>query len=80
MTPRAVSDYTNAVENEITGNLSFAPYYAFVDDDRLAAKGYRRMIVKKYLVFFVIYEKQNIVRVIRIIHGARDWQRILSNE
>ena len=80
MTPRAVSDYTNAVENEITGNLSFAPYYAFVDDARLSARGYRRMVVKKYLVFFVIDEEKSVVKVRRIIHGARDWQRILSNE
>jgi plasmid stabilization system protein ParE len=38
------------------------------------------MVVKKYLIFFVIDEEKGIVRVRRIIHGARDWQRILSEE
>ena len=80
LTPRAVSNYADAIEGEITGNLSFAPYYAFVDDARLAGRGYRRMVVKKYLVFFVIDEANNIVNVVRIIHGARDRQRILSEE
>jgi len=80
LTPRAVYKIANAIEDAIDDNLSFSPHYPRVDDDRLAAKGYRRMNVKKYAVFFVIDEETKTVRVRRIIHGARDWQRILSSE
>jgi len=78
--PAIAAKTVKNIEDEIRNNLSFMPYYAFVDDARLAGRGYRRMVVKKYLIFFVIDEEKGIVRVRRIIHGARDWQRILSEE
>jgi len=68
------------IKNEMHNNLSFSPHYPLVDDDHLASIGVRRMNVKKYAVFFVINEENNIVNVIRVIHGARNWQRILSAE
>jgi len=68
------------IENEINYNLSFSPYYPLVDNKRLAKMGFRKMVVKKYLVFFVIDEENNIVTVRRIIHGARKWKRVLLEE
>jgi len=80
LTPRTASKMVKTIEDEINNYLSFSPHYPIVDDDRLAAKGYRRMNVKKYAVFFVIDEETKTVRVRRIIHGARDWKPILSDE
>jgi len=68
------------IKREINNNLSFMPHYPLVDHKRLASMGYHKMVVKKYLAFFVIDEERHIVTVRRIIHGARDWKRILSNE
>jgi len=68
------------IKNEMRDNLSYMPFYPRVDDDQLAARGYRRMNVKKYAVFFVIDEENHVVKVRRIIHGARDWKPILSEE
>ena len=41
----------------------------------LAAKGYRYLIVKDYLVFYVI--SGNTVEVRRIVYGRRDYQSFL---
>ena len=64
--------------NEAISKLELnALHYSLVRDDRLAALGYRSMVVKNYLVFFIVNEKNNFVDVDRILHGRRDWQNIL---
>jgi plasmid stabilization system protein ParE len=77
LTPTTAAKTVKHIEDEIRKNLSYMPYYPLVDDDNLASIGVRRMVVKKYLVFFVIDEEKKIVNVIRIIHGAREWKRLL---
>ncbi|HBG16880.1 MAG TPA: hypothetical protein DDW93_08890 [Firmicutes bacterium] len=39
--------------------------------------GYRKLIVKNYIVFFTINEKSKVVDVERILYARRDWLRIL---
>ena len=46
-------------------------------DERLFQKGYRKIIVKNYVVFFSIDEKNYVVDIERILYGRRDWLRIL---
>lgn len=41
-------------------------------DPFLAAKGYRYLVVKKYLVFFVV--EGNTVQIHRILHAGSDYQ------
>lgn len=49
----------------------------FVSDDRLCQMGYRKLIVKNYVVFFSIDEKNKVVDVERILYSRRDWIRFL---
>jgi plasmid stabilization system protein ParE len=49
-----------------------------VREERLAAMGYRIEIIKNYIAFFTINEKEKVVDVERILYGRRDWKRILS--
>jgi plasmid stabilization system protein ParE len=78
LTPKTVSRIVSAVEDEINYYLSYMPFYPLVDDTRLAQKGVRKMVVKKYLVFFVVNEIENTVNIIHIIHGARQWLNVLK--
>ena len=39
---------------------------------------YRRLVVKDYLVFYKVDSEQQIVRIYRILHGARDIQHFLT--
>ena len=43
---------------------------------KLTALGYRVLVIDNYLVFYKV--KANIVLVYRILHGARDLLRVLS--
>ena len=44
-------------------------------DLALAAKGYRYLIVEKYLVFYVV--ERDTVQIRRILYGRRDYQSLL---
>ena len=59
-------------------SLSQIPYRCpLVDDERLAAMGYRCLPTKSYLAFFVIDEQMKTVSVERILYARRDWLHIL---
>ena len=80
LTPKTVSKIVDAIENEIYYYLSYMPFFPLVDAKRLAKTGVRKMVVKKYLVFFVVDENENTVNVIHIIHGAREWSRLFTKK
>jgi plasmid stabilization system protein ParE len=57
--------------------LADMPYaHPPVTDERLADIGYRKLIVKNYLVFFTIDENAKVVDVERILYARRDWLHI----
>ena len=51
--------------------------YPLVRDSYLASKGFRMIVVKNYLVFFIVRKETNSVSVMRVLFGRRDWLRIL---
>jgi len=51
--------------------------YPAVPDEYLALKGYRFTIVKNYMIFFIVKEKQ--IEIIRFLYGSRDWMNILGS-
>ena len=53
---------------------------ALVRDDYLASKGYRMLVVKNHLVFFIVRENEKAVSVMRVLYGRRDWMRLLKVE
>jgi addiction module RelE/StbE family toxin len=56
--------------------LSDYPYLGRIpNEEELAQAGYRYLIVENYLVFYVVEEREIVVH--RIIHGARDYRRLL---
>jgi len=64
---------TDAIKNLSTAALA----HPLVRDDRLAAMGYRQLIIKNYIAFYIVDEKGKCVDVDRILYARRDWQRIL---
>jgi len=54
--------------------------YPLVRDDYLASKGYRLIVVKNHLVFFIVRENLQAVSVMRVLYGRRDWMRMLKVE
>jgi plasmid stabilization system protein ParE len=54
--------------------------YPLARDDYLASKGYRLIVVKNHIVFFVIREKITKVSVMRVLYARRDWMTLLRME
>lgn len=65
------------IEETIVGLSDMPKRYPFVSDDRLKAMGYRKLLVKNYIVFFSVDDKSNIVDIERILYARRDWLHIL---
>ncbi len=67
----------DTIEEAITG-LSVIPQKCpLVTDERPAIMGYRKLLVKNYIVFFTIDEKSKVIDVERILYARRDWLHIL---
>lgn len=65
------------LETAMAGLSDMPQRYPFVADERLSQMGYRKLILKNYIVFFSIDEKNKVVNVERILYGRRDWLRFL---
>ena len=75
--PQAALNLIQALHKAIAKLETDALIYPYVRDDRLAALGYRPVIVKNYIIFYVVNEKNKTVDIDRILYGRRDWQNII---
>lgn len=65
------------MEKSISQLRQFPRIGAEVEDAYLSAKGYRRLVVDNYLVFYLINEAQKAVIIMRILYGAREYHNLL---
>jgi len=73
--PSVAAGLLERIDNSIS-RLASNPYLGVVPRNvRLNNKGYRILVVDKYLVFYVVKEK--IVQIRRVIHGARNYNFML---
>ena len=77
--PWAACRFSNELELCYQRLLENPMIYSFCEDDILAAKGFRRAPVMRYLVFYTVEEEQKIVRIHRIFHGARNYVELIES-
>ena len=69
------------LKNEIKAaykKIKEMPYkYPAVPEAYLGSMGFRFTIVKNYMLFYIVKEKQ--INIIRFLYGQRDWTHILQN-
>jgi toxin ParE1/3/4 len=64
---------------ETANTLDFMPYrHRLHYDERLRGLGVRRMLVDNYVIWYVPDEKQKTVTITRVIHSARDINKVLD--
>jgi plasmid stabilization system protein ParE len=51
--------------------------YPAVPDEYLASMGFRFVMVKNYIIFYMVEGKQ--INIFRFLYGHRDWINILGN-
>ena len=75
--PMSAQRMMDAIEEALT-SLSDMPHKcSAVSDERLASMGYRKLMVKNYIIFFTIDETAKVVDVERILYARRDWLHIV---
>ncbi len=75
--PSAADRLMEKMEKSIDQLKDFPYSGSEVGDAYLAAKGYRKLVVDNYIVFHLVSDEQRMVIVMRIIHGAREYQNLL---
>jgi len=76
--PMTALKMMDTIEEAIITGLAVIPQKCpLVTDERLAMMGYRKLLVKNYIIFFTIDEKSKVVDVERILYARRDWLHIL---
>ena len=59
-------------------NLAQMPTrHALVNDKKLALQGIRKLLVDNYIVFYIVSEESNTVKVVRILYSRRNWADLL---
>lgn len=71
--PSIANKYAELINNEIQ-TLEYMPQkYAIIDVDIAKKLEYRKLIIKNYIAFYRINEKEKIVEIHRILYGSSDW-------
>ena len=65
------------IENSILRLKSFPESCSYVNDDRLKKQGYRKLLVKNYIVLYTIDSLNNIVTITRIMYSKQNYIDIL---
>ena len=78
--PTAAKKILEEIEHRVK-ILENSPFCcAVVSDEYLRIKGIRSLLVKNYLVFYIVKEEENIISIIRVLYGRRDWMKLLKND
>ena len=75
--PFTAANFLEILENTLY-DLTLMPHrYVLVSDPYLGKKGFRKCIIKKYILFFTIDEDSKSIHVHRILHSRQNWMNIL---
>jgi len=75
--PKAAKDLMETIETSIMRLKDFPYSGSPMRDDFLRSRGYRKPIVKNYIVFHLVNETEKEVVIMRILYGAQKYEDIL---
>ena len=75
--PKAAHDLMEDIENSILRLKDFPYSGSPVADDILRGRGYRKLLIKNYIVFYLIDEAEKQVVIMRVFYGARQYDKLL---
>ena len=75
--PTAAGNFLGEVE-KCYGYLKSNPLiYAKSNDAKLEKEGYRKALIKNYVLMFKVFEDSKTVTIYRFFYGARDYIKLL---
>jgi addiction module RelE/StbE family toxin len=73
----SAKDIILSIKQKIKRLEDFPLSCALVRDEVWAQRGYRMLVVGKYLVFYKVDEANKLVIIVRILFGSRDYAELL---
>lgn len=73
----AALDLMDKIENAIKRLIRFPLSCSLVSDKLLKNKGYRKLIVDNYIVFYLLNKAEKQVIIMRILYGVSKYQDVL---
>lgn len=73
----AANNLLEKIEESVMRLEEFPFSCNYVSDEVLKSKGYRKLIVDNYIVFYIVDEKNKKVVIVRILFGAQKYNDIL---
>ena len=75
--PAAAERLKDEIKNTYKKIKEMPFIYPVVPNSYLASLGFRFTMVKNYMLFYIVEEKE--ITIIRFLYGHRDWINILEN-
>lgn len=73
----SAANILEGIEKEIMGLREFPFSCNYVADEYLRNKGYRKLIVNNYIVFYLIEEEKDHVIIMRVPYGKQKYENLL---
>lgn len=77
LNPQAAENLLDEMEKSIRQLEQFPYVGSEVEDSSLSDKGYRKLVVQNYLIFYIVDLEQKQVVIMRILYGAREYHNLL---
>ena len=75
--PQSAVGLLNEIEAAVEKACAFPLSLSAIQDEMLRRKGYRKIIVKNYIVFVLHDQKNEVLNVMRVMYYARDYLKKL---
>ena len=73
--PQAASNLIDRIEEQIERLCDFPLSCALVQDTVLRAKGYRRLVVNNFNIFYLV--EDHLIIIERVLYGKRSYENLL---
>ncbi|NLP31334.1 MAG: type II toxin-antitoxin system RelE/ParE family toxin [Clostridiales bacterium] len=75
--PTVASDFLNELDKCYSHLINNPMIYPKCNNESLEKQGYRKVIIKNYILIYKVDETNKTVIVLRLFYGARDYAKLL---
>lgn len=75
--PQAAANFLDEVEKCYDNLKKMPEMYAKCRDSRLEKEGYRKAVIKNYILIYKIQENTRTVVILRFFYGVRDYEKLI---
>ncbi|MBS3970275.1 MAG: type II toxin-antitoxin system RelE/ParE family toxin [Clostridia bacterium] len=75
--PTAAASFLDDVEKSYYEVINKPRMYSLCQDVRLSREGYRRIVIKNYLILYRIDDDAKAIHIVRIIYSGRNYSELI---